>query len=77
MMLEFHDEISRDVELYVEDVHQLNAVAEHVVQDRDEIVDLVHGDGSSSPFFVESSVEAIEPLSKLHSSHADVSNEDI
>ena len=76
-MLEFHDEILRDVELYNEDVHQLTAVAEHAVQDLDEIVDLVHGDGSSSPFLVETSVEAIEPLSELHSSHADVSNEDV
>ena len=64
---EFHDEIIKDVELYTDTANPIDLVTGDALPDSSGIVDLVHGEDGSPPFDVESSVEAIEPLSELHS----------
>ena len=67
MDFEFHDDIIRDVELYTDIANPIDLVTGDALPDSSGIVDLVHGEDESPPFEVESSVEAFEPLSELHS----------
>ena len=67
MDFEFHDGLIRDVELYNDFADPINVVTGNALPDSSDAVDLVNVEDESPPFDVESSVEAIEPLSELHS----------
>ena len=67
MDFEFHDDVKRDVELYTDFANPTDGLTGVALPDSRVTVDLVHGEDESPPFDVESSVEAIEPLSELHS----------
>ena len=64
---EFHDDIIKDVELYTDIANPIDLVTGDALPDSSGIVDSVHGEDESPQFEVESSVEAIGPLSELHS----------